>query len=109
MPGIRNLSFISHCASVLVQRDARALKIGLRIADRSRDLIPIQHALNDMAELAGLVRSELVGLPARITCIAAERQKVEAEIDRILSSLSQRVTEKAEGLEAGRSHPPTGA
>ena len=90
-------------------RDARALEIELRIAERSRELIPVEDALNDMAELAGMVRSELAGLPARLTRIVAERQKVETEIDGVLSRLSQRAAEKAEGLEAGRSHPPTGA
>jgi hypothetical protein len=90
-------------------RDARALEIELRIAERSRELIPVEDALNDMVELAGMVRSELAGLPARLTRIVAERQKVETEIDGILSRLSQRAAEKAEGLEAGRSHPPAGA
>jgi hypothetical protein len=46
------------------------------------------------------VRSELAGLPARLTRIVAERQKVETEIDGILSRLTQRAAEKAEGLEA---------
>jgi hypothetical protein len=55
------------------------------------------------------MRSELAGLPARLTRIVAERQKVETEIDGILSRLSQRAAEKAEGLEAGRSHPPASA
>ena len=36
-------------------RDARALEIELRIAERSRELIPVEDALNDMAELAGMV------------------------------------------------------
>jgi phage terminase Nu1 subunit (DNA packaging protein) len=86
-------------------RDARALEIELRIAERSRELISVEDALSDMAEFAGMVRSELAGLPARLTRVVAERQKVETEIDGILSRLSQRAAEKAEGLEAGRSHP----
>ena len=40
-------------------------------AERSRELIPVEDALNDMAELAGMVRSELAGLPARLTRIVA--------------------------------------
>ena len=36
-------------------RDARALEIELRIAERTRDLIPLEDALTDMAELAGLL------------------------------------------------------
>jgi len=52
------------------------------------------------------VRSELAGLPARLTRIVAERQRVEAEIDGVLSRLAQRAAEKAENLEAGRSESP---
>ncbi|MDN2582954.1 hypothetical protein [Aquibium sp. ELW1220] len=89
-------------------RDARALEIELRIAERTRDLIPIDDALTDMAELAGMVRSELAGLPARLTRIIDERQKIEAEIDGVLSRLAERAAQKAEGLEAGRSHPAAG-
>ena len=74
-----------------------------------RGPIPIEDALTDMAEFAGLVRSELAGLPARLTRIVAERQKVETEIDGVLSRLAQRAAEKAEGLEAGRSHSPARA
>ena len=71
-------------------RDARALEIELRIAERTRDLIPIEDALTDMAELAGMVRSELAGLPARLTRIIDERQKIETEIDGVLSRLAER-------------------
>ncbi|MDP3316973.1 MAG: hypothetical protein Q8M47_13025 [Devosia sp.] len=90
-------------------RDARALEIELRIAERTRDLIPLEDALTDMAELAGLVRSELAGLPARLTRIIDERQKVETEIDGVLTRLAERAAQKAESLEAGRSHPAAGA
>jgi hypothetical protein len=61
-----------------------------------------------MAELAGMVRSELAGLPARLTRIIDERQKIEAEIDGVLTRLAERAAHKAEGLEAGRSHSAAG-
>ena len=86
-------------------RDARALEIELRIAERTRDLIPLEDALADMAELAASVRSELAGLPARLTRIIDERQKIESEVDGVLSRLSERATEKAAALGAGRSDP----
>jgi hypothetical protein len=87
-------------------RDARALEIELRIAERSRDLIPIEDALTDMAEFAGLVRSELAGLPARLTRLIDERQKVETEIDALLARLAQKADEKASALEGSRRLPP---
>lgn len=86
-------------------RDARALEIELRVAERSRDLIPVEDALADMAELAAAVRSELAGLPARLTRIMDERQKIETEVDGVLTRLSERAAQKAAALEDGRSNP----
>jgi hypothetical protein len=90
-------------------RDARALEIELRIAERSRDLIPLEDALADMAEFAAAVRSELAGLPARLTRIMDERQKIESEVDGVLTRLSERAAQKAATLEPGRGDPPTRA
>ena len=90
-------------------RDARALEIELRIAERSRDLIPLEDALADMAEFAAAVRSELAGLPARLTRIMDERQKIESEVDGVLTRLSERAAQKAATLEPGRGDPPARA
>ena len=86
-------------------RDARALEIELRIAERSRDLIPLEDALADMAEFAAAVRSELAGLPARLTRIMDERHRIETEVDGVLARLSERAAEKAAALGAGRGDP----
>lgn len=86
-------------------RDARALEIELRIAERARDLIPWEDALADMAELAALVRAELAGLPARLTRSLDERGKIETEIDGVLARLSERAAQKAQSLGAGRRDP----
>ena len=86
-------------------RDARALEIELRISERSRDLIPLEDALADMAEFAAAVRSELAGLPARLTRIMDERQKIESEVDGVLTRLSERAAQKAAALEPGRGDP----
>lgn len=83
-------------------RDARALEIELRIAERSRELIPVEDALTDMAEFVGLVRSELAGLPARLTRIIDERQKIEAEVDGLLNRLADQVAQKTTSLSASR-------
>ena len=90
-------------------RDARALEIELRISERSRDLIPLEDALADMAEFAAAVRSELAGLPARLTRIMDERQKIESEVDGVLTRLSERAAQKAAALEPGRGDPPARA
>ena len=80
-------------------RDARALEIELRIAERSRDLIPLEDALADMAEFAAAVRS---GLPARLTRIMDERYRIETEVDGVLARLSERASEKGGGSGGGR-------
>ena len=54
-------------------------------------------------EMLNLLRS---GEDSRII---AERQKVETEIDGVLARLAQRAAERAEVLEAGRSHSPARA
>jgi DNA-binding transcriptional MerR regulator len=86
-------------------RDARALEIELRIAERSRDLIPLEDALADMAEFAAAIRSELAGLPARLTRIMDERHRIETEVDGVLARLSERAAEKATALGSGRGDP----
>ena len=95
----------SKVASESRVKEARAREIELRIAERERDLIPLEDALADMAELVGMVRSETAGLPARLTRIIDERQKIESEINGFLIRLADRAAEKAASLEAGRSYP----
>ncbi|MBN9022206.1 MAG: hypothetical protein J0H08_08965, partial [Rhizobiales bacterium] len=69
------------------------------------DLIPLEDALADMAEFAAAVRSELAGLPARLTRIMDERHRIETEVDGVLARLSERAAEKAAALGSGRGDP----
>lgn len=61
-------------------RDARAQEIEMRIAERKRDLIPFEDAVEILDFLIGSVREELSGLAARITRDMAMRRKIEEEI-----------------------------
>jgi restriction endonuclease Mrr len=61
--------------------DARTREIELRIAERRRELIPVEEAKAVVMEYAQIVRAELSGLPARFTRDVAERRKLEQELD----------------------------
>lgn len=61
--------------------DARTREIELRIAERRRELIPVEEAKAVVMEYAQMVRAELSGLPARFTRDVAERRKLEQELD----------------------------
>lgn len=60
--------------------EARAAEIEQRIAMRDRALIPIDDATAAIDQVAGIVNSELSGLPARISRDLAIRKKAEAEV-----------------------------
>lgn len=61
--------------------DARTAEIELRIAERKRELIPLEDAILAMDLFVGLTIKELVGLPAQITRDMKLRRDIEAKID----------------------------
>lgn len=83
--------------------DARTREIEMRIAERQRELIPLEDARNLMGQFAALVRAELTGLPARMTRDKAERKKLEKDVDDALRRLSSKAQKAAAALEAGSS------
>ncbi len=71
--------------------DARAAEIELRIAERKRELIPLEDALLAMDLLAGEVNRQLAGLPAQITRDIALRRDIEAKVDGVRARISERL------------------
>ena len=61
--------------------DARTREIELRIAERRRDLIPLDDAKAVVSEMAAMVKAEFIGLPARYTRDMTERRRLEQEVD----------------------------
>ena len=61
--------------------DARTREIELRIAERRKELIPVEDAKAVVMEFGTIVRAEFTGLPARYTRDIAERRKLEQEVD----------------------------
>lgn len=60
--------------------DARAAEIELRIAERKRELIPIEDAMLAMDLLVGAVNKEFDGQAARITRDMKLRRLIEADV-----------------------------
>jgi hypothetical protein len=82
-------------------RDARAREIEIRIAERMRRLIQIDDALETVDAVCGAVRTELAGLPARITRDLSLRNKIEQEANESLSRIADRFEQEANTLRKG--------
>lgn len=81
--------------------DARTREIELRIAERSRALIPIEDAEAVVADLAGAVLSQLSGLPARVTRDLTLRRKIEAEVGKMIDNLRDHAAVQGAALLTG--------
>jgi len=80
--------------------EARAREIELRIAERQRDLIPVEDAKAVVAQIAGLAKAELVGLPARFTRDPEMKRRLEVEVDGMLRRMAE-AAERAAADAAG--------
>jgi hypothetical protein len=81
-------------------RDARAHEIELRVAIKMRDLMRHDEHVEILDEVVGLFRSELSGLPARVTRDLHERVRIEQAVNEILDRISSRATNAAQRLAA---------
>jgi len=82
-------------------RDARAREIEIRVAERIRRLIQIDDALETLDAVCGAVRTELAGLPARITRDLSIRNKIEQEANESLTRIADRFEQEADTLRKG--------
>lgn len=83
-------------------RDARATEIEIRTAERSRQLIDIDEALESNAAICGYVRTEFGGLAARVTRDLALRREIEKAVNDSFARIASRLVEEAANLETGR-------
>ena len=83
-------------------RDARAREIEQRIAERERTLIPLDDAVAAMDTLAARVRSEINGMPARITRDMGLRRQIAIEVDGSLHRIADALAESTDALASGR-------
>lgn len=82
-------------------QDARAREIEQRTALKDRSLIPIDEALDAIASVVGTLRTELSGLPARLSREIGMRTTIEREINASLNRVSQQFDQEAQVLRLG--------
>lgn len=68
--------------------EARTREIELRIAERTRNLIPAEDARAVVMMICTQVKSELLGMPARLSRDVDTRRKIEAEVDAALHRIA---------------------
>lgn len=81
--------------------EARTKEIELRIAERCRELIPLDDAKSEVARIVSDVRAEIVGLGARVTRDLELRRQIDQETDGILARLADRSQAAGLALETG--------
>lgn len=82
-------------------RETRAQEIAIKIAKQERDLIPLEEALAAYDEATGIYLESISGLPARMTRVPRERQRLEAICDEERLRLSDRFAERGKALRTG--------
>ena len=82
--------------------EAAAAETEMRLSARRGDLVAVDFATSVFDEFVALVRSELVGFPARITRDVAARRKLEEEIDASLSRIARRCRDAGSVVRSGR-------
>lgn len=83
-------------------RDARAAEIELRIAEKRRELIEAEEAVAACDKIVGVVRTEIIGLPARVSRDKKIRRQVEEQVHGSLSRIAGSLREVGDALRAGR-------
>jgi len=82
-------------------KEVRAREIELRIAQRERDLIPIEEALAFASDLCGAVRTNIDSIPARVTRDLSVRRTIEKEVNDALKRISDRAAELGQAIRSG--------
>lgn len=86
-------------------REEKMLDIRLNRMRKDRELISLDEALSFSDELVGLFVSYLTGLPAEITGVPRERQRLHDIIDKGRLKLADRLTKKISTLRTGSEDP----
>lgn len=89
--------------------DARAREIELRIQEKENTLIELEEAVTMVDIVIGVFRSELAGVPSKLTRNLAERRKIHREVDEVLKRATTRFKQSADSLRKGGPAIPTDA
>lgn len=82
-------------------RDARAEVLQMQIAERKRELVPIEDAAATLDKVMATVVAELTGLPARVTRDVPMRRAIEKELDAARNRMAATLRTSAATLRAG--------
>jgi hypothetical protein len=83
-------------------REAQLKRLELTNAQRERELISTADAEFVIDTVCGFVRTELGSLPQRYSRDLNEQRRLEAEVDRSLNRISEKLAEQAAALQTGK-------
>lgn len=95
----------SKSATASRMQDAKAAEIEIRIAEKRRELIPIEDHRAAMDIIVGKVREEFSGLPARATRDLSMRRKLEDDVNASFNRVADAIHASAEFIEKGGELP----
>lgn len=98
----------SKSATASRMQDAKTAEIEMRLAERRRELIPLDDAQAAIDVIVGKVRAEFSGLPARVTRDMTLRRSLEVETDASLNRIADAIDASAEYFEKGGELPTGG-
>lgn len=90
-------------------RDARAAEIEMRMAIKTREMIPLDEAVYAADDMAGAFLAAISALPATITRDQRERDRLETICDKVRAGLSSRFAEVGAALRTGKPVDPAEA
>lgn len=83
-------------------REAKVAEIARRMAREDREIITMDEAMQVVDEVTGIFISTLSSLPARVTSVVRERQRIEAICDEERQRMADRFSEKRAALRSGQ-------
>ena len=98
----------SKSATASRMQDAKTAEIEMRLAEKRRELIPVEDAQAAVDVIVGKVRAEFSGLPARATRDMTLRRVLEAETNASLNRVADAVAASAEYFAKGGELPSGG-
>lgn len=95
----------SKSATASRMQEAKATEIDMRIAEKRRELIPLEEAEAVVDVLVGRIRSEFSGLPIRVTRDMTLRRELESEVNGSLNRIGEAMVALARNLREGGDLP----
>ncbi len=79
----------------------RARKFKLQNDREEGLLVPVEDASAALDQIVGVIKTDLAGIPARLTGDVAERRRIEGALDAVMHGLSERLTQAGDALREG--------